>query len=83
MAINNTQINVGIRHDFATLGKRNFEPDVASPYLCNREGMEFNGTQYHVGDAIPFDNVGLTAYAVGSYAYLEQCWNSGWLTPQV
>jgi hypothetical protein len=77
MANPNTAINVGIRHDFATLGARNYEPKGGAAYLSNRDNLEYKGSLYDVGDAIPFD--GTLCYT--DDALMEMYFNSGWLTP--
>lgn len=74
----NTAIGIGIRRNFVTLGDRNFENDQTSPvqYICGKEGMDFMGTSYHVGDNLPFD-VGGTSYSNEALRQLELAWNAG------
>lgn len=82
MANPQTAINVGIRRNFATLGDRNFEPDQTTPvqYICGKEGLEFLGTTYHVGNNLPFD-VASTSYSATAVQLLQLYWNQGWITP--
>jgi hypothetical protein len=79
----NTEINVGVRHDFETWGARNFEPDTVREYLCNRQNLEWDSMVLDVGDALIFDGAGGVSYDADSLPRLEMFWNSGWLTPQV
>lgn len=80
MANPNTQINVGIRRNFSTLGDRNFEPDGTVQYASNREPLEFLGTSYHVGISLPFD-VGGVSYSAAAIRDLQRYWDQGWITP--
>lgn len=85
----NTELNVGIRRNFATLGDRNFEPDqTGTPvlYKCGKDGLDFiavsNGAKvkYSVGDSLPFDVSG-TSYSATAVALLELYWNAGFCYP--
>ncbi len=87
----NTELNVGIRQNFATLGDRNFEPGQTSPvqYKCLKDGLDFiavsNGAlvKYSVGDTLPFDEGGppATHYSATAVARLELYWNAGFIYP--
>lgn len=80
----NTAIDVGIQQSFTTLGYRNFENvDGTVQYVCNREGMDFQGTKYHVGDNLPFDTGGppATSYSASALKDLLQAWEQGWIYP--
>ncbi len=83
----NTQANIGIRRMIRTLATpqwRNFEANIAPTTLYNayREPLEFLGTKYHVGDALPFD-VASTSYSKAAVQLLELYWNAGWCVPAV
>lgn len=73
-------INVGIRQNFSTLGDRNFEDAGTVQYNARRDGLDFLGTKYNTGDALPFD-VNNTSYSAAALQVLQLFWNQGWLTP--
>lgn len=74
----NTATNVGVRVECGSLGMRNYEPaGSGQQYESARENLEYGGTQYDVGDEIPFD--GSSCYT--DDALMERYFNAGWLTP--
>lgn len=77
----NTTINVGIRRNIPALASnRNFENSGTVQYQCAHQGLNFRGTAYNVGDALPFD-VGGTSYSAAAIQELENYWNQGWIDP--
>jgi len=77
-----TQIGVGIRRNFATLGDRNFEDDGYHQYAAARQPLEFLGTSYNVGDSLPFTVLTSPAhYSAAALEVLQNYWNQGWITP--
>lgn len=76
----NTQIGIGTRKNFSTLGDRNFETDGTVQYASRRENLEFLGTEYDTGATLPFD-VGGTSYSAAALEVLQRFWDQEWLTP--
>lgn len=83
-----TALGVGIRRDFVSFGPQNFEDQTTviahrTPvqYAANYPNLYFNGTNYNIGDALPFDSNGNSTYSVGAVELLRLYWNSGWIVP--
>ena len=76
-----TFTNIGIRRDFPTVGKKNFERAGTTQYYCSREPLLFMGTVYHVGDALPFDDGTNTYYTKAALAQLQLYWDNQWIRP--
>ncbi len=77
----NTQINIGIRRHFKTLGGRNFETSGTVLYKAERK-MNFLGTTYAKGASLPFD-VGGTHYSKKALHVLAIGWNNLRVLPTV
>ena len=79
----NSDINVGTRKMIYTLPVPrycNFETDGVTQYSCNYSGLNFMGTVYAVGAALPFD-VGGTSYSNAAMAQLQLFWDQEWIVP--
>jgi len=79
----NTDANIGTRKMIYTLAVpayRNFEPSGTVLYNCNHSGLNFMGTGYAVGAALPFD-VGGTSYSNAAMAQLQLFWDQEWIVP--
>jgi hypothetical protein len=83
-----TNIGIGIRRNFVTLGDRNFEPDGTVQYKSNKDGLEFMSvgntlSLYNTGTTLPFDGGASphTTYSTTAIHYLRLYWNQGWVNP--
>jgi hypothetical protein len=77
----NTEMNIGIRRNFTTLGDRNYEPLGGAQYESATEDLEYLGTKYDSGVTIPFDAGGPPADRYSDDALMERYFNAGLITP--
>ena len=75
-----TQINGGIRRNFASFGDRNFENDGTTQYKATKAAVHFLGTLYHKGDTLPYDVAG-TSYSKQAIYEMRLLWNNEWIEP--
>jgi hypothetical protein len=75
-----TSAGIGLTKHFVGLGTRNFERSGTVQYASRRQPLNFRGTIYNVGDALPFD-VGGVSYSVAAMGELQMYWDQGFLTP--
>jgi hypothetical protein len=81
----NTAANIGTRKLIRTLTPpeyRNFENDGVTQYSVLRVSLDFMGTTYNQGDALPFD-VGGTSYSAAALQLLQLFWDQEWIVPTV
>jgi hypothetical protein len=78
--VTNTQMNLGIRRNFGTLGDRNFENDGTTQYKATKAAVHFLGTLYHKGDTLSYDVAG-TSYSKQAIREMELLWNNEWIEP--
>ena len=72
----------GIRQNFTTFGDRNFETSGTVQYDSAVESLYFNGANYNIGQALPFD-VGGISYSPQAVSLLNFYWNQNFLLPTV
>ena len=72
----------GIRQNFVTLGDRNFETSGTVQYKSGVENLYFNGSNYNIGQLLPFD-VGGVSYSPDAVSLLNFYWNQNFLLPTV
>lgn len=77
----NTEMNVGVRRNFTTLGDRNYEPLGGAQYRSNIEDLEYMGTKYDTDALIPFDAGGPPADRYSDDALMERYFNAGMIYP--
>jgi hypothetical protein len=70
----------GIRQNYTTYGDRNFETAGTVQYKAGVNNLDFNGTEYNIGQALPFD-VGGVSYSSNAMALLQFYWNQNFLLP--